>query len=95
MLAASILLGLLSFTGMVMHIVIAVVAAVFLIYVTLKTKDNWESPNTEIILRAFFGFAFISGVVLMFIPDTALLALFHKGFAAVFVIFLVLLEAKN
>ena len=59
-------LCLLRLTGMTAHIVVSVVGVVALVVYTVLAKKKWKLPALEIIMRAFYGIALISGVVMMF-----------------------------
>ena len=85
-----VLLGLLKVTGMTAHIVISVVGIIALLAYTVLTKKSLKIPALEIGMRASYGIAFISGIVLK-IKYIAIMGIFHKIFAALFVIALVVL----
>ena len=57
---------------------------------TVLTKKSLKIPALEIGMRASYGIAFISGIVLK-IKYIAIMGIFHKIFAALFVIALVVL----
>ena len=86
--AIGLALCLLSVTGMVAHIVISVVGVAALIAYTVVAKKNWKIPALEIAMRASYGVALISGVVIK-INHIAVLAVMHKIFAVLFVAFLI------
>ena len=85
-----VLLGLLKVTGMTAHIVISVVGAVALVAYTALTKKKWKIPALEISMRASYGIALISGIVLK-IKYIAIIGIFHKIFAVLFVVSLVVI----
>ena len=91
MLLIGILLFLLRATGMPAHIAISVVGVVVLAVYTVLTKKNWKIPALEIALRAFYGIALITGIVVMNVSGIAALAIVHKATAALFVVLLVVL----
>ena len=91
MLAVGILLFLLRATGMTAHIAISVFGIVALAAYTVATKKEWKIPALEILMRAAYGIALISGIVLMKVHGIAALAIVHKAGAALFVLLLVVL----
>ena len=91
MLLVIILLALLKATGLPAHIGISVVGALVLGAYTSLTKKNWKIPALEIIMRACYGIALITGIVIMNVRGIAALAIVHKASAALFVILLVAL----
>ena len=91
LLAIGVLLFLLKTTGLTAHIIISVVGVVALIAYAILTKKNWKIPALEVIMRAFYGIALITGVVIMNIHGIAALAILHKLSAALFLVLLVVL----
>ena len=91
MLAVGILLFLLRATGMTAHIAISVFGIVALAAYTVATKKEWKLPALEILMRAAYGIALISGIVIMKVRGIAALAIVHKAGAALFVLLLVVL----
>ena len=91
MLLIGVLLFLLRTTGMTAHIAISVAGILVLIAYTVLTKKDWKVPALEILMRAFYGIALISGIVLMKVHGIGALALGHKICAALFVVLLVVL----
>ena len=81
----------LRFTGMPAHIAISVVGILVLAAYTVATKKEWKIPALEIIMRAFYGIALITGIVIMNVSGIAALSIVHKLCAALFVILLVFL----
>ena len=95
MLLAGVALFLLRFTGMPVHIAISVVGVLVLAVYTVATKKEWKIPALEIIMRAFYGIALISGVVIMNVSGIAAIAIIHKVSAVLFMaIIIVLLSYK-
>ena len=88
MLVIGALLFPLKATGMAAHIAIAVFV---LVAYTSLTKKNWKIPALEIITRAFYGMALITGVVIMNVHGIAALALIHKLCAVLFLALTVVL----
>ena len=84
-------LFLLRFTGMTAHIVISVIGVLILIAYTVLTKKEWKIPALEIIMRAFYGVALISGIVILNVHGIAALAIVHKASAVIFLALLVVL----
>ena len=91
LLIIGVLLFLLRATGMTAHIVISVVGILALIAYTVLTKKNWKIPAMEIIMRAFYGIALLTGIVIMNVHGVAVLSVIHKASAALFMVLLVIL----
>ena len=91
LLLVGVLLGLLKVTGMTAHIAISVVGVLVLIAYTRATIKTWKIPALEIIMRASYGIALITGIVLKAAGAIAAVAIAHKVFAAAFVVLLVVL----
>ena len=90
MLVVGVLLGLLKVTGMNAHIAISIIGVVALIAYTVVTKKDWKIPALEIGMRASYGIALITGIVLK-IKYVAIVGIFHKVFAVFFVLALIAL----
>ena len=99
MLLVGVALFLLRFTGMPVHIAISVVGVLVLAVYTVLTKKEWKIPALEIIMRAFYAIALISGVVIMNVSGIAALSIIHKLSAVLFMAFIIVLlshkAAKN
>ena len=91
MLLIGVLLFLLGATGMTAHIVISVIGVLVLIAYTVLTKKEWKIPALEILMRAFYGIALITGIVIMNVRGIVALAVIHKVSAALFLAMLVVL----
>ena len=91
MLVIGILLFLLRATGMTAHIVISIIGVLVLIAYTVITKKEWKIPALEIIMRAFYGIALISGIVILNVHGIVALAVIHKVSAVLFLLLLVVL----
>ena len=61
---------------------------------TVLTKKEWKIPALEIIMRAGYGIALITGIVRTKVHGVAALANVHKAGAAVFVVLAVLFVLK-
>ena len=85
------LLGMLDWIGMAAHIAISVLGIFVLAVYTSLTKKEWKIPALEILMRAFYGIALITGIVLMNVTDVVALAIVHKVCAVLFVVLLVVL----
>ena len=95
MLLIGVLLFLLRATGMTAHIAISVVGIFALIADIILTKKEWKIPALEIIMRAFYGIALITGIVIMNVRGIVALALIHKVSAVLFLaMFVILLVSK-
>lgn len=86
-----VLLFLLRATGMTAHIAISVVGILVLIAYTVLTKKDWKIPALEIIMRAFYGVALITGIVILNVHGIAALALIHKVSAVLFMALIIVL----
>ena len=84
LLVIGILLFLLRTTGMTAHIVISIVGIAVLAAYTVLTKKKISA--LEIIMRACYGIALITGGVMMKVHGVAALPVVHKVTAAAFVI---------
>ena len=88
LLVIGVLLGLLKVTGMPIHIALSVAGVLVLVAYTVLTKKDWKIPALEIAMRASYGIALISGIVLK-IKYIAVLGILHKIFAILFAIILI------
>ena len=84
-------LCLLKFTGMTAHIAVSVVGVLVLIAYSVLTKKEWKIPALEIAMRACYGIALITGIVIMSVRGIAALAVIHKVFSILFLALLVAL----
>ena len=91
MLLIGVLLFLLRATGMTAHIAISVVGILVLIAYTVLTKKDWKIPALEIIMRAFYGVALITGIVILNVHGIAALSIIHKASAVLFMALIVVL----
>ena len=88
-------LCLLRFTGMPIHIVLSVIGAIVLTVYTALTRKEWKIPALEIIMRACYGIALITGIVLMNVHGVAPLGIVHKIFCVLFLALLIVLLASK
>ena len=95
LLAIGILLGLLKVTGLAAHIAISLVGVALLVVYAVLTKKEWKIPALEIAMRACYGVALITGIVVMKAAGVAVLAVMHKLFAMAFIVLLVALFAQK
>lgn len=95
MLLIGIALFLLRATGMTAHIAISVIGILLLAAYTVTTKKEWKLPALEILMRACYGIALISGIVIMNVHGIAALAVIHKASAALFVLLLIVTNAHK
>ena len=91
LLLVGVVLFLLERTGMPAHIAVSVVGIVILAVYTVLTKKSWKIPALEILMRAFYGIALITGIVLMKVQGIAALGIAHRICAALFVLSLAVL----
>ena len=95
MLLVGVALCLLRWTGMPVHIAVSIVGAVVLVAYTVLTKKEWQIPALEIVMRACYGVALITGVVMMKVRGVAFLGVAHKVFCLLFfALLIVLLSSK-
>ena len=88
-------LFLLRFTGMPVHIAISFIGVLVLAAYTAQTKKEWKIPALEIVTRAFYGIALITGIVVMNVEGIVALAIIHKVSAVLFMaLTIVLLSYK-
>ena len=88
-------LALLKTTGLGAHIAISVVGVIVLAVYTAATKKQWQIPALEILMRASYGIALITGIVVMNVSGIAAVGIAHRVFAALFVVLLVVLFARK
>ena len=89
LLLVGVALCLLKLTGMTAHVAISVVGIVALAVYTALTVKTWKIPALEILMRACYGIALITGVVIMNVGGLAALAIVHKVSAVVFMALIV------
>ena len=94
MLVIGVLLCLLKVTGMTAHIAVSVVGVVVLIAYAVVTKKEWKIPALEIGMRAGYGIALLTGIVLK-IKYISAVGIIHKIFALVFVLLLIVLFVQK
>ena len=91
MLLIGVLLFLLRATGMTAHITISVMGVLVLIAYTVLTKKDWKIPALEIIMRAFYGIALITGIVIMNVNNIVAISIVHKACAVLFMALIIVL----
>ena len=91
MLLIGVLLFLLRTTGMTAHIAISVIGLLVLIAYAVLTKKDWKIPALEILMRAFYGIALITGIVIMNVHGIVALAVIHKVSAVLFMALIIVL----
>ncbi|MBQ5662595.1 MAG: hypothetical protein IIV17_06090 [Clostridia bacterium] len=62
-----------------------------LIAYTVLTKKEWKLPALEMLMRAFYGIALISCIVILNLHGIVALAVIHKDSAVIFLALLVVL----
>ena len=82
-------LFLLRFTGMPVHIAISFIGVLVLVAYTAQTKKEWKIPALEIVMRAFYGVALITGIIIVNVSGIVVLSILHKVFAVLFLAALV------
>ena len=91
LLAVGVALFLLRATGMTAHIVLSVIGVLVLLAYTVLTQKQWKLPALEILMRACYGVALISGIVMMKVHGIAALAIAHKVGAVLYMVLLIVL----
>ena len=91
MLLIGVLLFLLRATGMPAHIAISAIGVAVLIVYAVLTKKEWKIPALEVIMRAFYGIALITGIVIMNVRGIVALAVIHKVSAVLFMALIIVL----
>ena len=91
MLLIGVMLFLLRATGMTAHIVISVIGIFVLVAYSVLTKKDWKIPALEIVMRAFYGIALITGIVIMNVHGVVALAIIHKVSAVLFMTLIIIL----
>ena len=76
---------------MTVHIAISVIGVLVLLAYTVLTKKEWKIPALEIIMRACYGIALITGIVIMNVSGIAVLSIVHKASAVLFMAFIIVL----
>ena len=89
------LLCLLRVTGMTGHIAISVIGIVALAVYTVLTKKEWKIPALEIIMRAFYGIALITGIVIMNVHGIVALNIIHKVSALLFMALIIVVLVQK
>ena len=91
MLVIGILLFLLRLTGMTAHIIVSVIGVLVLVAYAVLTRKEWKIPALEIAMRACYGIALITGIIVMNVSGVTALAVIHKVCAVLFVVALAVL----
>ena len=87
----SVLLFMLRMTGLAAHIIVSVAGLAVMIPLTLQTRKEWKIPALEVIMRAMYLVAVITGGMLMKLHGVAALGIVHKIGAALFAVLLLVL----
>ena len=91
MIVVSLLLFMLRVTGLTAHIVVSVLGLVVMIPLTLATRKEWKLPALEVIMRAMYFVAIVTGGALTKVQGVAALDMVHKISAALFAVLLLVL----
>ena len=84
------MLFLYDFIGEPAHIVISILGVFALAVYTSATKKEWKIIPLEIAMRAAYGIALITGIVVMNVEGILPLAIAHKVFGGLFIALLVI-----
>ena len=90
----AVLLALLKVTGMTLHIAVSVVGVIVLGVYSVLTKKEWKIIPLEIGMRASYGIALITGIVLA-IKYVVAIGIVHKVFAVLFAVALIVLFVQK
>ena len=85
------LLFLYDFIGAPAHIALTMAGVLILAVYTAKTKKIWKLPALEIAMRACYGIAMLTGVVIMNVDGIAVLEIAHKASAGLFMALMIVL----
>ena len=91
MVLVSVMLFLLRMTGLTAHIIVSVAGLAVMIPLTLATRKEWKIPALEVVMRAMYLVAIITGGILMKVHGVAALGMVHKISAALFAVLLLVL----
>ena len=91
MLLVGALLFLYDLIGEPAHIAVSVLGVLVLAVYTAATKKEWKIIPLEIIMRAFYGIALVSGIIIMNVDGIVALEIVHKACAVIFLLSLVIL----
>lgn len=91
MLVVLVLLFLLRKTGMPAHMALSFVGVAVLVAYTVVLRKEWKLPALEIVMRALYAIALITGIVIMNVHGIAALAIIHKATAALSLLSLIVL----
>ena len=91
MLLLGALLFLLRATGLPAHIAISAIGVLVLIIYAVLTKKEWKIPALEVIMRAFYGVALVTGIVIMNVHGIVAISIVHKASAVLFMALIVVL----
>ena len=91
LLAIGVALCLLQVTGLAAHMAVSMLGIVVLIAYTVTTKKEWKIPALEVVMRAFYGVALITGIVLTDVHGMVVLTTVHKVSAVLFMALIVVL----
>ena len=91
MFVISILLILLKVTGMTVHIILSVLGVAILVVYAVMTKKDWKLPVLEIVMRAFYAVALITGIIIMNVHGVLALSIIHKISAMLSIISIIVL----
>ena len=89
MILAIIGLALLKCTGIVAHIIISVVALAVMVACVILGKKDWKVPALEILYRAFYLIALITGIVMQAADITGAVSIVHKIAAGLFAVLVI------
>ena len=95
MLLIGVLLFLLRATGMTAHVAISAIGVAVLIVYAVLTKKEWKIPALEVIMRAFYGIALITGIVIMNVHGIVALNIIHKVSALLFMALIIVVLVQK
>ena len=89
MLLVVVVLFMLRLTHMPVHIILSIVGAAILVAYTVIMKKEWKLPPVEIFMRAMYGVALITGVIVVNIHGVLAISIIHKVSAVLFAVLLI------
>ena len=91
LLLVGVALFMLQLTGMKAHMAVSVIGVAVLAVYTALSHKAWKIPALEIMMRAFYGIALITGALIVKVHGIVALSVLHKVSAALFVVSLAVL----
>lgn len=84
-------LFMLKLTGMTAHVALSFVGVAVLTVYAVATRKEWKLPPLEIVMRALYAIALITGIVIMNIDGILAVSIIHKISAGLSLLSLIVL----